>query len=179
MRSTLTAAVFTALFVSAAAAQPAATIHPRVVAESIARNIEENYFNPTRAQTIAAALRASAAHGDYDRDTAPLDLAAALTATLHPYDGHFTVRYDPRPAAPPPASAPQAPPSDPSLALENYGFRRVDLLAGGIGVIAMNQFADIDPDAPADPARQAADAAIQAVSGARAIIGVSGNRTML
>jgi hypothetical protein len=172
MRSTFAAAAFAALFVSTAAAQQAPAIHPRAVAEAVAQNIEDNYFDPTRAHAIAAALRTRAAHGDYDRDTNPLDLAAALTAALHPYDGHFTVKYDPQPAAPPRTADPRPAPSDPTLTLENYGFRRIDLLAGGIGVIAMSRFADLDPDAPAAaaPARQAADNAMQAVSGARAII---------
>jgi hypothetical protein len=166
----LTAAA-SAMFLALAAAAQQATIHPRAVAESVAQDIEDNYFDPARAHDIAAALRASAAHGDFDRDTNPLDLAAALTGFLHPRDGHFTIKYDPH-GGPPPGAGPQPMPADTSLALENYGFRRVDMLAGGVGYIFMNQFADFDPDAAANtqPAREAADAAIQAVSGARAII---------
>ncbi|MFT3728753.1 MAG: S41 family peptidase [Terricaulis sp.] len=176
MRTCLTAAALAALFVLPATAQQNPRIQPRAVVESIAQTIEQNYFDPTRAHAFAAELRANAAHGNYDHDTNPLDLAAALTATLHPHDGHFTVRYEPQPAAPVASGPPQAPPisgfEDATLARENYGFRRVDILPGGVGVIAMNLFADFDPSEPAatQPARQAADNAIQAVSGARAII---------
>lgn len=176
MRMCFAAAAFAALSVLPAAAQQNPAIHPRAVANAVAQQIEENYFDPARAQTIAAELRANAAHGAYDHDTNPLDLAAALTAALHPRDGHFTVRFEgaqaaqagPGQHAPPPISGFE----DATLARENYGFRRVDILAGGVGVIAMNLFADFDPDQPlsTQPARQAADAAIHAVSGARAII---------
>jgi hypothetical protein len=171
MRTLLTAAALAAFFLTPAAAQQANAVHPRVVAEAIAQQIEQNYFDSARAQTIAAGLRASAAHGDFDRDTNPLDLATALTTYLHPNDGHLTVRYDSH-AGPPAGAGPQSMAVDPSVAMENYGFRHTDILAGGVGVIAMNQFADFDPDAAANtqPARQAADAAIQAVSSARAII---------
>jgi Peptidase family S41 len=173
MRAICAAAALAALTVLPAAAQPAAAIHPRIVADAVARQIEDNYFDPARARTIAAELRASAARGVYDHDTDPLDLAAALTATLHPHDGHFAVRFEGADAAPANPER-RAPPgaSDDALARENYGFRHTDILAGGIGVVAMSQFADLDPDAPANtqPARQAADDAIRAVANARAII---------
>lgn len=174
MRTCLTAAALAAFFVLPATAQQNAPVHPRVVADSVAQDIEQNYFNPARGHEIAAALRASAAHSAYDHDTNPLDLAAALTTTLHPYDGHFTVRFEGASAQAAPRNGPPPSPlgSDEAIARENYGFRRIDTLAGGIGVIAMNQFADFDPTEPvaSQPARQAADNAIQAVSNARAII---------
>jgi hypothetical protein len=173
MRTCITAAVLVASFILPATAQQNTPTHPRAVAESVAQDIEQNYFDPTRAHDIAAELRANAARGAYDRDTNPLDLAAALTAALHPHDGHFTVRYEGAAAqAAPRNGPPPSGPSDDAVARENYGFRRVDILAGGVGVIAMNQFADFDPSEPAttQPARQAADNAIQAVASARAII---------
>ncbi|MFZ2028915.1 MAG: S41 family peptidase [Vitreimonas sp.] len=174
MRMRFAAAALAAFFVLPAEAQQSASIHPRAVAESVAQDIEQNYFDTTRARAIAAELRANAARGAYDRDTNPLDLAAALTAALHPHDGHFTVRYEGPAAQTAPRNAPPPSPlgSEEAVARENYGFRRIDTLAGGVGVIAMNQFADFDPGEPVatQPARQAADNAIQAVSNARAII---------
>ena len=112
-----------------------------------------------------------------DRFANPLDLATALSAYLHPFDGHFTVVYRPNAEAMPGAlrrvgpgpgqlaSGPRSP-----LARQNYGFVHTEMFPGGIGYIAVNQFAPIDPQAPNDPARIAADAALQSVVGARAVI---------
>ena len=173
MRTCLTVAALAAFLSLPVEAQQNPPVHPRAVAESVAQDIEQNYFDTARAHGIAAELRANAARGAYDRDTNPLDLAAALTAALHPHDGHFTVRYEGASSQSSPRNGPSPTgESDEAVARENYGFRRIDTLAGGVGLIAMNQFADFDPAEPVatQPARQAADNAIQAVSNARAII---------
>lgn len=167
---------------SLAAAQPAPGVNPREVAEQVAEAIDDNYFDAARGRAIADGLRAHAQSGDYDRFNNPLDLATALSSYLHPFDGHFAVVYRPNgalPGAPRPGpgsgpgqhppGAGQAGPNSP-LARQNYGFVRTEMLPGGIGYIAVNQFAQIDPQAPNDPARRAADAALQTVAGARAII---------
>ena len=108
----------------------------------------------------------------------PLDLATALSAYLHPFDGHFTVSTSPRSGgcqvSSPPAGGggpgPGARGPQGAVARQNYGFVHTEMLPGGIGYIAVNQFAQIDPQARDDPARLAADAALQSVAGARAII---------
>src|SRR6185295_2258929 len=63
-----------------------------------------------------------------------------------------------------------APGANSPAARQNYGYVHTEMLAGGIGYIAVNQFAPIDVQAANDPARMAADAALQSVAGARAII---------
>jgi hypothetical protein len=180
-----------------AAAQPAPAPGPREIAAQVARAVDENYFDAARGHSIAEGLRARAQSGAYDRLVDPLDLATALSAYLHPYDGHFTVVYrpdagslpgelrrvgpgpgpgpgpgGPRPGSGPgpgPGLVPTPGPGSPA-ARQNYGFVHTEMLPGGIGYIAINQFSPIDPQVPDDPARMAADAALQSVAGARAII---------
>jgi len=182
MRFTSVAAAF-AVFAAAvpALAQPAPPPSPRAVATEVAQAVDQNFFDPARGHSIAEGLRAHAQAGDYDRLADPLDLATALSAYLHPYDGHFTVVYRPEigtlPGEQPPggragpgAGPRGAPGLQGAVARQNYGFVHTEMLPGGIGYIAVNQFAQIDPGARDDPARMAADAALQSVAGARAII---------
>jgi hypothetical protein len=173
-------------------AQPAPAPTPRDVATQVAQAVDEVYFDPERGHRIAEGLRAHARSGDYDRFGNPLDLATALSAYLHPFDGHFTVVYRPEvgslpgelrrgPPGPGPGSVHRpgpgpgpgprpAPGPNSPLARQNYGFVHTEMLPGGIGYIAVSQFAQIDPQVRDDPARMAADAALQSVAGARAII---------
>jgi Peptidase family S41 len=163
------------------AAEPAPSASPREVAADVAKAVDENFFDPARARTIAEGLRANAGRGEYDRFTNPLDLATALSSYLRPFDGHFVVVYRPnedlpgagRPRGPEPRPGPGpgvAPPPNPALARQNYGFVHTEMLAGGVGYIEVNQFAQVDARSAADPARKAVDAALQTVAGARAII---------
>lgn len=175
---------------SSAAAQETPEPSPREIATQVAQAVDEHYFDAARGHRIAEGLRAHAQSGDYDRLANPFDLATALSAYLHPYDGHFTVVYRPDAGAlpgevrrrgpgpglrpgpgPGPGAGPQpAPGPDSPVARQNYGFVHTEMLPGGIGYIAVNQFSPIDPQARNDPARMAADAALQSVAGARAII---------
>lgn len=183
------AAVTFALAASIAfAAEPAPAFNPRDVANDVAKAVDENFFDPARAKTIADGLRANTAKGDYDRFTNPLDLATALTGYLHPFDGHFVVAYRPNdddlpgarrgpgpgpgPGAGPGPRGPNTPPPGglAALARQNFGVVHTEMLSGGIGYIEVNQFAPIDARQPNDPARKAVDGAMQAVMGARAII---------
>lgn len=52
----------------------------------------------------------------------------------------------------------------------NFGFRTVEVLAGNIGYIDLRFFPDIDFDAAESPERQAADAALQTLAHADAVI---------
>jgi len=178
MRFTSLAVAFAlAATASPALTQPAPAPSPRAVATEVAQAVDENFFDPARGHSIAEGLRAHAQAGDYDRLANPLDLATALSAYLHPYDGHFTVVYRPEAGTLPgemargPGPGPRTMPGPQgAIARQNYGFVHTEMLPGGIGYIAVNQFAQIDPAARDDPARMAADAALQSVAGARAII---------
>jgi hypothetical protein len=166
--------------VAAAAAEPPSAaapqaVKPREVAGRIAALVEEHYYDPVRAKTLADELRAAAARGAFDRQSDPRDLAVALTDALKPRDAHFNVTWSPPGAAQ--AAGPRSSDAEMRAAWSlqerrtNYGFRGVGMLPGAIGYIDMSGFADFDgrnePDAPA---RRAADAAMQLVSGADAVI---------
>lgn len=151
---------------------------PRVVVAEIAAAIRDAYFDPAKAEMIAAALEAEAAQGRYDALTDPRDLETVLTARLEPYDQHFSVG---KPAPSSPAAAPSlgaassgaasglAPvPFAVVAARSGQGFRAVQILPGNVGLIEMRFFGDFE--GADDPARKQVDAALQLVSGADAVI---------
>ncbi|MEQ1820614.1 MAG: S41 family peptidase [Terricaulis sp.] len=155
----LATAALTALAVPASAQ----VAEPRAVAENVAAAIEENFFDEARAHTIAAEVRAAAAAGRYDI-TNEADLAAALTATLHPHDGHFRVEY-----RPPQANATPRPQGGfGNDARAAYGIPGVTMYPGGIGVVDFRLLADFDPDH--FEAKYALDAAFTMVRGSQALI---------
>lgn len=152
----------------AEARQPA----PRETVRAVAARIREFYFDPVRAEQIAAELETAAAAGEFDALTDGRGLAGALTTRLRPADGHFRVVFSPGGAAPAEAG-PAAGPDQAGVDLEargHYGFRKAEILPGNVGYIDLRQFSRIDFDDPADPARAAADAALDFVRGADAVI---------
>lgn len=166
MRS-LAFALVAVLLASPALAQPA----PRDTVQAIAGQIRDLYFSVERGDAIADALEAEAAEGRYDTLTDPRDLASALTTRLRPEDAHFNVQYDPAPPSGGPA------PGGPAMRggvdldrISNYGFARVEVLPGNVGLIEMRHFANIDFSDPNDPARRAADAALAMVADTDAVI---------
>lgn len=163
-----TAAAFAALLLIAPAAAQAQTPPPRDTVAAVAGQIRERYFDPARAEAIAAALEAEATAGAFDALTDPHDLAGALTRRLRPEDGHFSVAYAPAPAAAQPAGGGDF--DEDSLRRENYGWREVAVLPGNIGYVDLRFFGHIEFDDPADPVRRAADAALSFLSQADAVI---------
>lgn len=142
----------------------------RDVTRDIATLIENNYFDEAKAREIATELRRAARAGEFDRVREPRDLAVALTARLKPVDQHFNVVWLRAPSG---AIAPSAVDSDnrsPGFGGRSYGFRHVAMLAGGIGYIEMRSFAYFSFARADDPARLAADAALQLVADASAVI---------
>jgi hypothetical protein len=161
----------------ASGAAPAA-VQPRDVAGRVAEQIEQVYFSPELGKSIADKLRAKAAAGDFDRYTDPRDLAVALTGWLKPHDAHFNVQYSRNPAAAPGPAGPNrnASPADraaagarqfAAAARGNFGFRKVEILPGNIGYIALDQFAPVDA---APEVRAAADAAMAFTANTDAMI---------
>jgi hypothetical protein len=142
-------------------------VNPKHVIGQIADAIEENYFDIARAREAASALRTDAAAGVYDLYADDDQLAAALTRRLKPLDGHFGV-------APPSVATVDEPrltiDYDDQVRRMNFGFRTVEVLAGNIGYIDLRFFPDIDFDAAESPERQAADAALQTLAHAEAVI---------
>lgn len=159
--------LLTAALISVATLAHAQSNAPREVAENVAEAVEQNFYDEARARTIAAEVRAAASAGRYDIND-PADLAAALTATLSPHDGHFRVEYTP------PAATTNSGPRGPipgADARANYGVPSAIMYPGGVGVIDMRAFAHFTPeDAATSPAKRAIDAALTMVSGAQALV---------
>lgn len=169
-----------------------ATPTPRETANAVAGRIRDLYFDPAAADRIADGLEAESAAGAFDALTDQRDLAAALSRRLRPLDAHFSVAWDPNalaapgpgagptrvvraPGSPPPGGAAGEPvrrvrPANPMEARGHYGFRKVEILPGNVGYIDLRQFSNIDFETPADPARRAADAALDFVADADAVI---------
>lgn len=158
---------------SALARQADAPTAPRLVVNQVAASIRAAYFDPAKAEVIAAALEAEAAGGRYDALTDPRDLETALTARLEPYDQHFSVSK-PAPSGPALAASATAAsglvpvPFPVVAARQGQGFRAVQILPGNVGLIEMRFFADFD--GAADPARKQVDAALQLISSTEAVI---------
>lgn len=165
-------------FAQAQTAAPAAarTLDARAAVADVAQLVEENFFDPERGRAIADQVRERAQSGGFDRFTNPYDLATALTEVLHPHDGHFNVAYRPAgaPAGGPPSQEERRAVlqrGQAAAARGNFGFRRVEMLPGGVGYILLDQFAGFNPlAATPDPARRAADAAMAMIAGANAVI---------
>lgn len=151
-----------------AAPWPALSDTRGVVAE-MAALIENNYFDPDKGREIASELRRAERAGAFDKYADPRDLAAALTVRLKPSDRHFNVIW----FAAPTASAATAPEDEgraSALTGRGNGFRTVSMLPGSIGYIEMRSLPYISFRRSDDPARLAADSALQLISGAAAVI---------
>lgn len=131
------------------------------VVEGVARRLVESYVFPEAADRMAAAIRRRSRAGGYDAITDGTAFAAALTRDLQQVqpDGHLAIHFS---AVPLPESAGPGSPTPESLERQrrmvqfvNFGFERVDRLAGNVGYIELNGFAD-----PQD----AADTAIAAMN---------------
>lgn len=147
---------------------------PRGDVERIAKVIEENYFDATRAAQIADGLRQAASKGDFDGLRNPRDLASALTRRLVQFDAHFRVDWSesaPAPSTPdePPAPEAAAPGRDPE-GRRAYGLRRVEVLPGAVGYVDLRSFAHFDFDDSDAPARAAAEAALRLIADVDAVI---------
>jgi hypothetical protein len=151
-----------------ASSRPALSDTHEVVAE-MAVLIESNYFDPAKGREIARELRAAERAGAFDKHVDPRDLAVALTARLKPSDRHFNVVWVPAPAARASSGADEVSGAGPFIA-RSSGFRTVAMLPGSVGYIEMRSFPYISFREPNDPARLAADSALQLVSGATAVI---------
>ena len=159
-----------------------APVAPREVAGRVARAIEAHYFDAARGKAIADDLRAEAATGAFDALTDPRDLATALTRRLLPIDHHFNVGWSAGDAGPGPGGpgpqvrrgpgpgGPGAHQADPFERRGAWGFRRVEILPGGIGYVDMRQFANFQPGDDDAPARAAVEAVLTLLTSSDAVI---------
>lgn len=144
---------------------------PRATVARLADLIEDKYFDAMKGAAIAVALRSAAQSGDFDALRQPRDLASALTSLLHPLDHHFRVMLSTGPEGRWAGSASSDALDASSLERRSaYGFRRVEMLPGALGYIDLQSFAYLSASRRDDPGRAAANAALQLVAGANAII---------
>jgi hypothetical protein len=124
---------------------------------SIAEAIGREYYDAGRAADISAGLIASIENGDYAAIDDAHDLASVLTVRLSQEDRHFRVNYvgmevireieasmlAERDAG----DGSQAERGDPYAGLRraNFGFAKVEILAGNIGYVDLRQFSPIEP----------------------------------
>lgn len=139
----------------------------------VADLIESKYFDEAKAATMARELRAAAARGEFDAIADPRELAAALSARLGREDGHLRVGW----IAPaghlemPQRAGRERMPEEVRASRWNFGFRRVEILPGNVGLIELSEFADLDAASDWDSApRRVADAALSVVERADALI---------
>ena len=168
------------LFAASALAQT--PFDARGLADNAAAVIEREYFDPARAREIAGALREQAQAGAFDAQ----DAGAAtqrMSAFLRGFDRHLRVQparemaqgemRPPRDAGPGPVARPRPRPQGQG----GDGITRVERLSGDVGLLALDVFADFNPDDPDAPERRAMDAALHKLDGVRAlVIDLRGNR---
>lgn len=144
---------------------------PRIAVMRVADLIEDNYFDAGQGHAIAVSLRTAARAGEFDTLRQPRDLATGLTLLLHPLDHHFRVvvsnGVDRRWQRNATSDLIDASATERRSA---YGFRRVEMLPGAIGYIDVQAFAYLSTSKRDDPARTMADAALQLLRDANAII---------
>ena len=152
---------------------PAALGAPHGTVDGLATIIDNNFYDPAKAREIATQLRTEAQAGKFDGISDPRDLASALTRKLKAFDHHFNVTWTAKPASVRAQSgSTDAAPTAPAVQdrRSSYGFRSVEMRPGALGYIDMRFFADFSFNKPDEPARRAADAALQLISGADAVI---------
>jgi len=162
---TVVAALLPALLPSAGRAQDLAVVRldgerrSAIVAELNAI-LRANYVFPTVAEEVALALTERVRRGEYDAIVDPKVFSDSLTSHLYDVaeDRHLWVSFSP---VQPDESADR---EAPARELSNFGFRRVEVLAGNVGYIEIQRFAD--------PARAGATAvaAMQFLAPADAVI---------
>lgn len=141
------------------------------VLDSLVAVIDSVYVLEEPAQRIVAGLRKNLSDGAYDELDDPAELAARIAddcQTIH-HDGHFAIAaffpIDPEVVA----AGRQRDPADIARderreKARNYGFRKVEILPGGVGYLRFDQFSR------GDDAFAAASAAMNFLAGSEAVI---------
>ncbi len=131
------------------AAQPDITIDATTraqVIEAVIRNVKDYYVFPKVADEIERSVRERQRKKEYDSITSAAELAKALTAQLREVsrDKHISVNYSYKPV--PVRKENEEPTAEERQGLRNYGedinygFERVERLAGNVGYIRLNLF---------------------------------------
>jgi hypothetical protein len=117
------------------------------IIEELARKMEEHYVYPDRAAVCIQHLRDQQAAGIYDtlEDFPALCHQLTLDLQMVSKDRHLVVLWRPEDRAESPAEAEAQGDEESSCrqaAADNYGFRKVEILDGNIGLIQLSSFHD-------------------------------------
>lgn len=107
--------------------------------QSVARVIQQEYFDTSVADTVATSLTTASAHERYGKASSPQMLAQMLNGDLYAvtHDKHLAVTVKRSPStAPTSGGTVSAQRNQPT----NAGFRRVEILAGNIGYLDLTMF---------------------------------------
>lgn len=125
------------------------------VVESLAVAVQQLYVFPDKGAALAKDLRRRAARREYDRITSQREFADSLRAHMWAFtrDGHMRVHYRAQPF--PKHDENNGPPPAEEVARRreeerrlNYGFERVQRLAGNVGYLDLRSFSSL-PEAHA------------------------------
>ena len=122
-------------------------LRQRVIDEAI-NKLNEHYVFPDIATKMAKDVRARQRRGEYASVTDGDTFATLLTGHLREvsHDKHLGVMFSPVPTPEPPASPAPNPARDEQrrkrLEQSNCGFEKVERLAGNVGYVKFNMFAD-------------------------------------
>ncbi len=116
------------------------------IVDRVAAALNENYVFPEVAKKMEASLRRKLKAGAYDKITSAVELAEVLSGDLREVskDKHLSIHHAP---SQPPGLDPEGP-SDPAareklrreLAAINFGFEKVERLAGNVGYLDLRGF---------------------------------------
>jgi C-terminal processing protease CtpA/Prc len=150
-RTTLAAAVLGLLLAPTLGQSPAApdrkvdAAERKAVIDGVLEKVEANYVFPDVGKKMAAAVRARQDQGAYDSITSPKALADALTKDLREVckDKHLGVGFR---AEPFPKDFDRGPSAaerkrmQADMARRNHGFKKVERLDGGVGLLELEGF---------------------------------------
>jgi retinol-binding protein 3 len=133
------------------AARPAPALRPldratrAAIVDSVAMALQETYVFPDTAAEIEAIIRGRLGRGEYDGATTILDVARTLTEDLQSvnHDRHLGVRPLPpprQPGQPEPTPEEQEKADREEAARNNFGFEKVEHLAGNVGYLDLRGF---------------------------------------
>ncbi|MBI5836196.1 MAG: S41 family peptidase [Candidatus Eisenbacteria bacterium] len=165
MNRRLTLATFAALAAISLAAPTRAQLSPgppdepdtpidagtkSAVIESLAVAVKDRYVFAEKGAELARILRRRHANHEYDRISSSMEFADSLLAHVQAYthDLHMRVHYRHQPIPPPPAD--RRGPGEDELRrrregerMRNFGFERVQRLAGNVGYLDLRQFSGL------------------------------------
>lgn len=139
---------------------------PRDHVLEVAELIEAHYYDVDRGRVIARELASDAEQGAFDGIDDANELAVRLTDRLRRIDRHFKVMWGER-RQPLRRGAPRATKQGSDV---EYGFGRVERLAGDVGYIQLLEATHIDFADPDSPVRAKVDAVLAEVRDAGALI---------